>query len=129
MLEELGLSQDEFIDVCILCGCDYTPKISGIGAPVLGCASLRAYACWGGTCQWSCEMMHSFVHCCSWVYAVVRTPVRSLAIPVSLQTLSTLPCCYAGPTRALALIKKHGCIEKASIAHVAAVLGGLLLHS
>lgn len=34
MLEELGLSLEEFIDVCILCGCDYTPKISGIGAPV-----------------------------------------------------------------------------------------------
>jgi flap endonuclease-1 len=31
VLEELGLSRDEFIDVCILCGCDYTPKISGIG--------------------------------------------------------------------------------------------------
>ncbi|KAI7845959.1 hypothetical protein COHA_000505 [Chlorella ohadii] len=31
VLEELGLSEQEFIDVCILCGCDYTPKISGIG--------------------------------------------------------------------------------------------------
>lgn len=36
VLEELGLSQEEFIDVCILCGCDYTPKISGIGAAVAG---------------------------------------------------------------------------------------------
>ena len=31
VLEELKLSNDEFIDLCILCGCDYTDKIAGIG--------------------------------------------------------------------------------------------------
>lgn len=31
VLEELQLTPDEFIDLCILCGCDYTEKISGIG--------------------------------------------------------------------------------------------------
>lgn len=31
-LEELGLSDDEFIDLCILCGCDYAGSIRGIGA-------------------------------------------------------------------------------------------------
>lgn len=30
-LQELGLTADQFIDLCILCGCDYAPKISGIG--------------------------------------------------------------------------------------------------
>ena len=31
LLQELGLTNDEFIDLCILCGCDYTDKIPGIG--------------------------------------------------------------------------------------------------
>ena len=31
ILEELNLSYDKFVDVCILCGCDYTTKIHGIG--------------------------------------------------------------------------------------------------
>ncbi len=31
VLEGLGLTQDEFIDLCILCGCDYTDRIRGIG--------------------------------------------------------------------------------------------------
>lgn len=29
MLNELGLTADQFIDVCILCGCDYTSSIRG----------------------------------------------------------------------------------------------------
>ncbi len=31
VLSGLGLSYDQFIDFCILCGCDYTAKINGIG--------------------------------------------------------------------------------------------------
>lgn len=31
VLELLGLTDDQFIDLCILCGCDYTSKIGGIG--------------------------------------------------------------------------------------------------
>lgn len=31
ILEDLGLSQDEFIDLCILLGCDYCDSIKGIG--------------------------------------------------------------------------------------------------
>ncbi|XP_028392006.1 flap endonuclease 1-like [Dendronephthya gigantea] len=31
ILEELGLSQDEFVDLCILLGCDYCDSIKGIG--------------------------------------------------------------------------------------------------
>jgi len=31
VLEDLGLTMDEFIDLCILCGCDYTCTIKGIG--------------------------------------------------------------------------------------------------
>ena len=32
MLSGLGLTPDQFIDLCILCGCDYTAKIGGVGA-------------------------------------------------------------------------------------------------
>ena len=31
ILEESGLTRDEFIDFCILCGCDYCDSIKGIG--------------------------------------------------------------------------------------------------
>ena len=30
-MEDLNLTDDEFIDMCILCGCDYASKIEGIG--------------------------------------------------------------------------------------------------
>ncbi|KAL6964555.1 Elongation of fatty acids protein 2 [Sarracenia purpurea var. burkii] len=32
VLEELNLSMDQFIDLCILCGCDYCDSIRGIGS-------------------------------------------------------------------------------------------------
>jgi len=31
MLEGLDLNYDEFVDLCILCGCDFTSSIEGIG--------------------------------------------------------------------------------------------------
>ncbi len=31
VLKSLGFSMNKFIDVCILCGCDYTTNIAGIG--------------------------------------------------------------------------------------------------
>ena len=31
VLETLNLSQEEFVDLCILCGCDYTTNIQGMG--------------------------------------------------------------------------------------------------
>ena len=31
ILEELGLTYEQYIDFCILCGCDYTSKVPGIG--------------------------------------------------------------------------------------------------
>jgi hypothetical protein len=31
-LQELGLSMPQFIDLCIMCGCDYANNIRGIGA-------------------------------------------------------------------------------------------------
>ena len=31
ILQELELTYDKFVDLCILCGCDYTTKIRGIG--------------------------------------------------------------------------------------------------
>jgi flap endonuclease-1 len=30
-LEEMGITMEQFIDICILCGCDYTDSIRGIG--------------------------------------------------------------------------------------------------
>jgi flap endonuclease-1 len=31
MLKEMGFTQTEFVDLCILCGCDYTKSIGGMG--------------------------------------------------------------------------------------------------
>ena len=31
VLDALKLTQKEFIDLCILCGCDYTSTITGVG--------------------------------------------------------------------------------------------------
>ena len=31
ILEELDLTYEQYIDFCILCGCDYTSKVPGIG--------------------------------------------------------------------------------------------------
>lgn len=31
LLQELELTSDQFIDLCILCGCDYCGRIPGIG--------------------------------------------------------------------------------------------------
>jgi flap endonuclease-1 len=32
ILDDLNVTYEQFIDICILCGCDYTTKITGIGA-------------------------------------------------------------------------------------------------
>ena len=40
VLKGLDLTEDQFIDLCILCGCDYTSKIGGIGA-VRDCLACR----------------------------------------------------------------------------------------
>jgi flap endonuclease-1 len=32
VLQELNLTMDQFVDLCILCGCDYCDTIRGIGA-------------------------------------------------------------------------------------------------
>jgi flap endonuclease-1 len=42
VLKELKLTQTEFIDLCILCGCDYSPSIKGIG-PKKGFALIKAH--------------------------------------------------------------------------------------
>lgn len=31
LLSQFGMTMPQFIDLCILCGCDYTTNISGIG--------------------------------------------------------------------------------------------------
>jgi flap endonuclease-1 len=31
MLRELNMDQNQFIDMCILCGCDYSRTIRGVG--------------------------------------------------------------------------------------------------
>lgn len=42
LLKELGLSKAQFVDFCILCGCDYTGKITGIG-PVRAIQLIKQY--------------------------------------------------------------------------------------
>lgn len=48
--QELGLSREQFIDLCILMGCDYCGTIRGIGAPPrvsVFCIALNvAQCCW-----------------------------------------------------------------------------------
>lgn len=31
VLKELAMTEEEFVDLCILCGCDYAPSIGGMG--------------------------------------------------------------------------------------------------
>ncbi len=54
VLSELKLTADEFVDMCILCGCDYTDKIPGIGPVKVrssgpgAVGSAHAWAVWCG---------------------------------------------------------------------------------
>lgn len=43
-LAALGLSQEQFIDLCIMCGCDYASNIRGIG-PVRALEFIRKHGC------------------------------------------------------------------------------------
>tara|TARA_R110002074_G_scaffold402182_1_gene604305 strand:- start:1502 stop:2650 length:1149 start_codon:yes stop_codon:yes gene_type:complete len=42
LIEELGLTKEQFVDFCILCGCDYTGKITGIG-PIRAIQLIKQY--------------------------------------------------------------------------------------
>jgi flap endonuclease-1 len=42
VLEELEFTYDQFLDMCILCGCDYTTKIKGIG-PITAMKLIKKY--------------------------------------------------------------------------------------
>jgi flap endonuclease-1 len=44
ILEELNITFENFVDVCILCGCDYTNKINGIG-PINALKYIKKYNC------------------------------------------------------------------------------------
>lgn len=44
VLSGLKLSMDEFVDLCILCGCDYCSTIKGIG-PKTALSLIRKYKC------------------------------------------------------------------------------------
>lgn len=41
-LSELGISQEEFIDFCILSGCDYTGTLKGVG-PITALKLIKKY--------------------------------------------------------------------------------------
>ena len=71
-LQELGLTDDQFIDLCILMGCDYCGTIRGIGAvralqlikvrllrPSAGCRSRGdvSYSPGSGTCPVACKTL------------------------------------------------------------------------
>jgi flap endonuclease-1 len=42
VLDALGLTHEQFVDLCILCGCDYTNTIAGIG-PVKALKYIKEY--------------------------------------------------------------------------------------
>ena len=39
----MNVSYEQFIDICILCGCDYSPKITGIG-PINAYKLIKKYS-------------------------------------------------------------------------------------
>lgn len=41
-LQRLGLTQPQFVDLCIMCGCDYASNIRGIG-PVRALEAIRKH--------------------------------------------------------------------------------------
>ena len=167
MLEGLQLTREQFIDVCILCGCDYCGQIRGAPPPAKADhlrrrAALRSQP----PCSWHCSwqglrwtgravLASGRAHCCpptagpvsspcckaaaSTVLAACASqqlplshtlavgastivaseahrppehdPVCSAELPAEPQTLTR--AAGIGPGRALSLIQKHGCIEKA----------------
>jgi flap endonuclease-1 len=42
MLDGFDLNYDQFVDLCILCGCDYTPTVDGIG-PITAYKLIKAH--------------------------------------------------------------------------------------
>tara|TARA_B100000780_G_scaffold278802_1_gene253754 strand:- start:2302 stop:3360 length:1059 start_codon:yes stop_codon:yes gene_type:complete len=44
ILEKMEITYEQFVDICILCGCDYCPKISGIG-PVNAYKLIKKHKC------------------------------------------------------------------------------------
>ena len=42
ILDKLNITYEQFLDLCILCGCDYTPKIHGIG-PITAFKFIKSY--------------------------------------------------------------------------------------
>ena len=44
ILKELNINSEQFIDICILCGCDYSNKINGIG-PINALKYIKKYYC------------------------------------------------------------------------------------
>ncbi len=44
LLKELELTREQFVDLCILCGCDYTEKIEGIG-PTTAYKLIKEFKC------------------------------------------------------------------------------------
>lgn len=51
LLSSLELTYDQFVDFCILCGCDYSPKIAGIG-PVKALAMIKKQGCIEGVIEY-----------------------------------------------------------------------------
>ena len=44
LIEGLGLTSDQFVDLCIMCGCDYCDKIPGIG-PKTALKLIKKHGC------------------------------------------------------------------------------------
>ena len=124
VLEGLGLTQDQFIDLCILCGCDYCGTIKGAGDSVLqrpgmilacysgeACTSRASAA--GKSRQLSDAQLHLAEQCpalqpglSSTVCLRLDCPTRS---PLCTHT-SWLPAGIGGK-RAISLLKQHNNLE------------------
>jgi len=54
VLEGMGLTMEQFIDVCILCGCDYCPSIRGVG-PKTALSMIKKYGSIEGMLEYLSE--------------------------------------------------------------------------
>ncbi|KAF8394769.1 hypothetical protein HHK36_020984 [Tetracentron sinense] len=112
ILEELNLTMDQFIDLCILCGCDYCDSIRGDlslteGPPELPEAGLVAKrgGLYPGRPYSAVAVAEALVACCGggaaqWLGEELRLFLRTLGATGSI-----------GGQTALKLIRQHGSIE------------------
>ena len=116
VLEGLGLTQDQFIDLCILCGSDYCGTIKGAGKPVLRSPCMPV-DCWSRSkCTWRAFAAGKGWHL---LYAHLRLAQQCPAEQPGPSSIASSALCIhtswlpagIGGKRAIALLKQHNNLE------------------